>query len=146
MAEGLHTLCAVDLSNDERGYPKVGWLIAHWLLRDLSEHGRNTRLYAEGFGDTVHQNIWHMARYLQDDCNIPVYRSPKGSRLEYITLDKNYREAEAMDFNRIADRDYHHTRATIKEIKFKHAGRLLEFAGRTQQLLPAASANSEVRK
>ena len=138
--EALQTIRTFDLSNDEHGYPKLGWLIAHWILRDLSEFERNWRLYKDGFGDVIHTNIWNAAKHLQE-LGIPVYRSPKGNRLEYITLDPNYREAEAMDFNRIADRQIYQRRAALKEIQFKHSRRLAEFTERTTKLL-VGSGNS----
>lgn len=90
-----------DITEDQDGFTTYTEMIAKKMCDGLSfAEAIKAHPYFHGM---VKKNINHAIDYIQNELNIPVYRSKSsgGKFIEYLTIDKEYRDAKNDEINRI---------------------------------------------
>lgn len=75
--------------------------------------------------------------YIQDKLGYPVYKFMEDGKknIEFVTIDKNYRNAKSGDCERMERKTTNSVKKTVTEIKIKHPERLNPLAVNMQKLL-----------
>jgi len=89
--------------DNEQGFKRLTDLTAWYLLEDAGYNGAERILRIAEWLPHV-RNVFHVAMKELDDDGQPVFRGPEEGRLEWVTLDKSYRQAPVKDTHRTAKR------------------------------------------
>jgi len=99
LADHVETVETFDMNDNSGQYPNIHWIIARSMLEEFSEFDRH-QLLTHRAGQ-VRRAFVHAMNHLQQK-GVIVYRSRgKGKRnIDFISLDPNYANCKALDFNR----------------------------------------------
>lgn len=103
IAAAILSVKTFDLDEDEGGYPTIHYLIANFMLKDLTEYMRVTNL--GHYAGMVSRNIDQACSYIEDK-GIPVYRviEPGKRNISCVTLDPAYRDAKDKEVEKVVTR------------------------------------------
>lgn len=103
IAAAILSVKTFDLDDDEGGYPTIHYLIANYLLKDLTEYMRVTNL--GHYAGMVSRNIDQACSYIEDK-GVPVYRviEPGKRNISCVTLDPVYRDAKEKEAEKVVTR------------------------------------------
>lgn len=90
-----------DITENQDGFTTVTEMIAKKMCDGLSL--AQVIEFHPKYHEMVKKNLCHAIGYIQNDLNVPVYRSKSagGKFIEYLTVDKDYRDAKNDEINRI---------------------------------------------
>ena len=104
MADAIIEGRTFDLKDDGGGWKTVVELLANYMLRKLPERDRFIYL-GNGFLDSTRNNFGNAIRFVEDNGYTVYKHRPAGkTMLEFITIDKGYREADRCEVERISCR------------------------------------------
>jgi len=129
-----------ELDNDENGYPTIHYVIADYMLKDLSTYDKHRLL--DNYAGRVKNLLGKAISYLHD-CGIEVYVSiPSGTRnITFITINSLNAEAVERDEKRCCNYAAKFLQGAMDHLESKHPRAFERISGSCEaarkQLLPA---------
>lgn len=101
IAEAIIEGRTFDITENQDGFTTVTEMIAKKMCDGLSL--AQVIEFHPRYHEMVKKNLGHATKYIQNEMNVPVYKSisPGGKFIEYLTIDPDYRDAKNDEINRI---------------------------------------------
>jgi len=133
LADHIEEQATFDMRSDTEGYPTIHWIIARSMLSDRTEFERHQML--NSYVTNVKNSLSISIDYLEK-LGVFTYRGiPKDTkRIQFLTIDKDYMEAEQHDYDRQKNRLTIGLKSFERAIKLKYPDKAAIVGSDTKRL------------
>jgi len=115
IAETIQEMKAIDMAEDENGWPTIHWLMANYMLREFSEYDR-FRLLPD-YVLKIKNNLYNALCYLQEDLGVRVFWDIPNKSIEFLTIDEEINDARQKNTKRIKTFVRRAVRSGLKQLR-----------------------------